>query len=39
MNDHLLAALCVAFGLMLASAAVSAFDIRRLWRLNRRTVK
>lgn len=36
MNDIELAALCVAFGLMLASAAASAFDIGRLWRVNRR---
>lgn len=38
-DDWLLALVCIAIAAMLASVAVSAFDLRRLWRLNRRTVK
>lgn len=34
-DDWLLALVCVAIAAMLASAAVSAFDLRRLIRLNR----
>ena len=36
MSDPLLTAFCIALFLMLASAAVSAFDIGRLWPINRR---
>jgi len=34
-DDLLLALVCIGFAAMLASATVSAFDIRRLARLNR----
>lgn len=33
--DLILALVCIAFAAMLASATVSAFDLRRLIRLNR----
>lgn len=36
MSDPLLAAFCIACSIMLASAAVSAFDIFRLRRINAR---
>lgn len=35
-DDALIALVCIAVGAMLASAAISTFDIRRLARLNRR---
>ena len=36
MIDWLLLGFCIAFGVLLASAAISTFDILRLWPLNRR---
>ena len=38
MSDAMLAAFCISCALMFASAAASAFDIGRLWRVNRRKV-